>query len=39
VRQGHYATDVRLVASQPPADVSVDRIEEVLDCAETIARG
>jgi FMN phosphatase YigB (HAD superfamily) len=38
VRQGHYATDVRLVASHPPADISVDRIEELLDCADTIAR-
>ena len=39
VRQGHYATDVRLVASHPPADISVDRIEELLDCADTLARG
>ena len=39
VRQGHYAADVRLVASHPPADISVDRIDVLLDCAETIARG
>ena len=38
VRQGHYAADVQLVASYPSADVSVDRIEALLDCAETIAR-
>jgi FMN phosphatase YigB (HAD superfamily) len=39
VRQGHYAADVRLVASHPAPDISVDRIEALLDCAETIARG
>src|ERR1700730_3324205 len=38
VRQGHYAADVRLVASHPPADISVDRIEALLDCADTLAR-
>jgi FMN phosphatase YigB (HAD superfamily) len=38
VRQGHYATDVRLVASQPPADVNVDRIAELLDCADTLGQ-
>jgi FMN phosphatase YigB (HAD superfamily) len=37
VRQGHYATDVQLVASYPPADISVDRIEALLDCADTLA--
>ena len=39
VRQGHYAADAQLVASYPPADISVDRIEALLDCAETLARG
>jgi FMN phosphatase YigB (HAD superfamily) len=37
VRQGHYATDVQLVASYPPADISVDRIEALLDCADTLS--
>jgi FMN phosphatase YigB (HAD superfamily) len=30
VRQGHYAHDAQLVASQPPADVTIDRIEELI---------
>src|SRR5438093_1446856 len=38
VRQGHYAADAQLVASYPPADISVDRIEALLDCAETFAQ-
>ena len=38
VRQGHYAADAQLVASYPPADISVDRIEALLDCAETLAQ-
>jgi len=38
VRQGHYAADVQLVASYPSADVSVDRIGALLDCADTLAR-
>jgi FMN phosphatase YigB (HAD superfamily) len=29
VRQGHYAHDQALVASYPPADVTVDRIDQV----------
>jgi hypothetical protein len=29
VRQGHYATDEATVASYPPADVSIDRIDEL----------
>ncbi|PYR28756.1 MAG: haloacid dehalogenase [Acidobacteria bacterium] len=36
VRQGHYAADAQLVASYPPADISVDRIEALLDCADTL---
>jgi FMN phosphatase YigB (HAD superfamily) len=38
VRQGHYATDAELVASYPPADVSVDRLEALLDCADTLGQ-
>ena len=38
VRQGHYAADAQLVASYPPADISVDGIEALLDCAETLAQ-
>jgi FMN phosphatase YigB (HAD superfamily) len=35
VRQGHYATDRQILADNPPADVSVDRIGDLLeyDCA------
>jgi FMN phosphatase YigB (HAD superfamily) len=29
-RQGHYATDPKVLASHPPADVAVDRIADVL---------
>jgi FMN phosphatase YigB (HAD superfamily) len=29
-RQGHYANDPKVLASNPPADVSVDRISDVL---------
>ena len=31
VRQGHYALDPKLVAQYPPADVSLERIGEVVD--------
>ncbi|MBM2812151.1 MAG: 6-phosphogluconate dehydrogenase, decarboxylating [Chloroflexi bacterium] len=31
-RQGHYAHDTEAVASYPPADVTVDRIGDLLDC-------
>jgi FMN phosphatase YigB (HAD superfamily) len=30
-RQGHYATDPRALEGQPPADVTVERIGELLD--------
>ena len=30
VRQGHYARDPKMLASHPPADVSVDRIGDLL---------
>ena len=31
VRQGHYATDPKTVSSYPPADVTIERIGELLD--------
>jgi FMN phosphatase YigB (HAD superfamily) len=31
VRQGHYAHDASLVAAHPPADVTVDRIGDLID--------
>jgi FMN phosphatase YigB (HAD superfamily) len=31
VRQGHYAKDAKMLASQPPADVSIARIADLLD--------
>ena len=30
-RQGHYATDPAILAAHPPADVSVDRIGDLLE--------
>jgi hypothetical protein len=30
-RQGHYARDPQVVASYPPADVSIDRIGDLLN--------
>jgi FMN phosphatase YigB (HAD superfamily) len=30
VRQGHYARDARMLAAQPPADLSIDRIRDML---------
>ena len=32
VRQGHYATDPKILASNPPADISVGRIGDLLQC-------
>jgi FMN phosphatase YigB (HAD superfamily) len=32
VRQGHYARDPKMLASQPPADVTIERIGDLLDC-------
>jgi FMN phosphatase YigB (HAD superfamily) len=32
VRQGHYARDARALASFPPADVSLERIGDMLNC-------
>ena len=31
VRQGHYANDVALVAANPPADITVERIGELVN--------
>jgi len=31
VRQGHYATDASQVAQYPPADIAVNRIEDLID--------
>ena len=32
VRQGHYARDPKMLASHPPADVTIGRIGDLLDC-------
>jgi hypothetical protein len=32
VRQGHYAHDPKTLAQYPPADISLDRIGNLLDC-------
>ena len=32
VKQGHYAVDPKINASYPPADVSIGRIEDLLQC-------
>ena len=32
VRQGHYALDKRLLAKYPPADVTIDRIGDLMKC-------
>jgi FMN phosphatase YigB (HAD superfamily) len=31
VKQGHYATDAKILASYPPADIQIDRIGDLLD--------
>jgi hypothetical protein len=36
VRQGHYAHDLRLRATQPPADVAIDSIGELVDRADVL---
>jgi hypothetical protein len=36
VRQGHYAHDASLVASYPPADVTVERIADVAGLADRL---
>lgn len=35
-RQGHYALDPSILASYPPADVTVERIGELADCDPTL---
>ena len=32
VRQGHYARDAKVLATYPPADVSIERIGDLLNC-------
>jgi len=32
VRQGHYATDPKILATYPPADISIGRIGDLLQC-------
>jgi hypothetical protein len=32
VRQGHYARDSKMLASHPPADVSIEHIGDLLNC-------
>ena len=32
VRQGHYAADPKILASYPPADISIGRIGDLLQC-------
>lgn len=32
VRQGHYATDPKILASYPAADISIERIGDLLQC-------
>jgi hypothetical protein len=36
LRQGHYALDAREVAAYPEADVTLNRIGELAECAERI---
>ena len=38
-RQGHYAKDPKILASYPPADVSIDRIGDLLNCDLAALRG
>jgi FMN phosphatase YigB (HAD superfamily) len=35
-RQGHYALDRRIVAAYPPADMTVERISDLLHCELTL---
>jgi FMN phosphatase YigB (HAD superfamily) len=39
VRQGHYAHDQALVAEYPPADITVERIGELIDAPWLLADG
>jgi FMN phosphatase YigB (HAD superfamily) len=39
VRQGHYANDAALVAEYPPADMTVERIAELMDLSWLMANG
>ena len=35
VRQGSYAHDANAVATSPPADVTIEHIEDLIDCDVT----
>jgi FMN phosphatase YigB (HAD superfamily) len=37
VRQGHYATDPKLTAGYPAADLTIDKIGDLLDCNQFTA--
>jgi FMN phosphatase YigB (HAD superfamily) len=36
VRQGHYAHDLNLLATQPPADIAIDSIGELVDRSDVL---
>jgi len=36
VRQGHYAADAALLAANPPADISIDAIAQLVGCIEPL---
>ena len=38
-RQGHYALDPKNAATYPPADLSLDRIGDLIDCDLGALRG
>jgi len=38
-RQGHYANDAREIAAWPPADVTLERIGELVDCRLPVFSG
>ena len=35
-RQGHYAFDPKILAAAPPADLTVERIGDLIDCDESL---
>ena len=39
VRQGHYAMDAAAIASLPPADITIERIGDLLDLDPASFRG
>jgi FMN phosphatase YigB (HAD superfamily) len=38
-RQGHYAHDAEILASYPPADITIDHIDDLLECDLTALLG